>query len=222
MISVLTLTYQRHHLLEEAIQSFLLQNREDCEMVIINDSNLVEYQFEHPNIRIFNLKDRFSSIGDKLRWGYEQCKYNFIYRLDDDDLLYENALVNSIKSIEANPGRDVYRSESHYLFENNEYRCISGSVNNGNIYTRDYLDRIDIPLRSGDEDVDMTFGNDSDIYASGDITMIYRWGMNTYHISGMGINTNDVILSTTDLLNKESGCITLSPHFEKDYWSCIK
>ncbi len=41
MVSILTLTYQRHHLLEEAIQSYLLQyqNYKECsEMVIINDS----------------------------------------------------------------------------------------------------------------------------------------------------------------------------------------
>ena len=39
MISVLTLTYKRHHLLEEAIESFLIQNPEvESEMVVINDN----------------------------------------------------------------------------------------------------------------------------------------------------------------------------------------
>ena len=43
MISVLTITYKRHHLLEEAIASFLIQENkipkdEPTEMVIINDN----------------------------------------------------------------------------------------------------------------------------------------------------------------------------------------
>ena len=62
MISVLTLTYQRHHILEEAIESFLRQDFSgESEMVIINDSPIVEYVFEHPKIRIINLKERFPS-----------------------------------------------------------------------------------------------------------------------------------------------------------------
>jgi glycosyltransferase involved in cell wall biosynthesis len=45
MISVLTLTYQRPNLLEEAIHSFLIQNQEDCEMVVINDSEKSKLTF---------------------------------------------------------------------------------------------------------------------------------------------------------------------------------
>ena len=69
MISVLTLTYQRHHLLEEAIYSFLSQDyKEECEMVVLNDSPDVEYVFDHPNIKIINHPTRFSSIGKKLEY----------------------------------------------------------------------------------------------------------------------------------------------------------
>ena len=66
MISVLTLTYKRHHLLEEAIQSFLSQELEGCEMVIINDNKDVDYIYEHPNVRVINHKERFPSISSKL------------------------------------------------------------------------------------------------------------------------------------------------------------
>ena len=47
MISILTLTYQRHKILEEAIQSYLSQDFEgESEMVIINDSPDVEYVYD--------------------------------------------------------------------------------------------------------------------------------------------------------------------------------
>lgn len=69
MISVLTLTYQRHNLLEEAIESFLRQDFSgESEMIIINDSPKVEYVFEHPKIRIINVKERFPSLGQKLKF----------------------------------------------------------------------------------------------------------------------------------------------------------
>ncbi len=88
MISVLTLTYKRHHILEEAIESFLRQDiNYPKEMVIINDNKDAEYIFDHPDVRIINLKDRFTSISEKLKWGFNQCKYDYIYRLDDDDLI---------------------------------------------------------------------------------------------------------------------------------------
>ncbi|MFN9113485.1 MAG: glycosyltransferase family 2 protein, partial [Bacteroidota bacterium] len=110
MISVLTLTYKRHHLLEEAIQSFLSQNvLKDSEMVIINDNPDVEYVFDHPMVKIINYKNRFKSISEKLKWGYRQCKYDYIYRLDDDDLLTPWALKNVQIDIEINPGYDIYR-----------------------------------------------------------------------------------------------------------------
>ena len=78
MISVLTITYKRHHLLEEAIESFLRQPCTDCEMVIINDNPEVDYVYEHDRVRIINCKQRFPSIASKLEWGYKQCKHYYI------------------------------------------------------------------------------------------------------------------------------------------------
>ena len=123
MISVLTITYKRHHLLEEAIESFLRQELPpQCEMVIINDNAEVDYKLDHfKNVRIINHKERFSSIGAKLEWGYKQCKYNYIYRLDDDDLLTPWALSSVMADINANPGHDIYRSNGMYFFSNNVF-----------------------------------------------------------------------------------------------------
>lgn len=225
MISVLTLTYKRHHLLEEAIQSFLSQEiPPECEMVIINDNPDVNYLFEHPQITILNVKKRFPSISAKLEWGYQQCNYDYIYRLDDDDLLTPWALNNAKIDIQTNPGFDIYRSEGMYFFVNNVFEKESSNINNGNIYTKSYLDRIKWPDKSGDEDADITFHHNGKVYESKlKHTMIYRWGMNTLHISGMGKQTNQVILDQADkLLDGTKGEITLHPHFNNDYYGQIK
>lgn len=219
------MTYKRHHLLEEAIQSFLSQgpSLEFSEMVIINDNPEVDYVFDHPKVRILNHKERFPSISSKLEWGYKQCYGNYIYRLDDDDLLSSWGLDNAIKDVLANPGHDVYRSKGMYFFVNNIFEKESSNINNGNIYTKAYLDRIKFPDTSNGEDADITFHRNASIYESKlKHTMLYRWGMETFHISGLGEQSNQVILDHADkVLDNRTGIVELNPHFKSDYYEQI-
>ena len=223
MISVLTLTYRRQSLLEESINSFLLQNNTTSEMIIVNDHPDVEYVFEHPQIKIFNLNERFSSISEKLKWGFNQCFFDNIYRLDDDDLLAPNAVNLTEIDINNHPGYDIYRSDTHYYFENNKFVKIGGNVNNGNVYTKQYLNRINFPDKSWGEDYDITFKNNAKIFdANRKPTMIYRWGMSTYHISGMGDRPTKELHEWVDKLGSKScGKIILTPQFENDYYSML-
>lgn len=220
MISVLTITYKRHHLLEEAIESFLRQGMTDSEMVIINDNPDVAYVYEYDRVRVINCEERFPSISAKLEWGYKQCKYDLIYRLDDDDLLAPWALENVKEDVINNPGHEIYRSKGMYFFVNNLFMNEDSNINNGNVYTKSYLDRIKFPDKSGDEDADITYMHNADIYQSSlKHTMIYRWGMNTLHISGMGVQPNDVVLARADeVLDNTKGRIRLYPHFKEDYY----
>jgi glycosyltransferase involved in cell wall biosynthesis len=223
MISVLTLTYQRHNLLEEAIQSFLLQNNEKSEMVIVNDSPDNFYTYDHPQIKIFNLKERFSSVSQKLKWGFEQCSFDFIYRLDDDDLLGPDGLQITEDFINKNPGFEIYRPKTNYFFVHNKFDKITGNVNNGNVYTKSYINRIKFPDKSFGEDFDITFKNNAKIYEdSGKPTMIYRWGMSTYHISGLGDVTTKEMYERVDSITKNNkGKFTLNPNFGGDYYKMI-
>ena len=223
MISVLTITYKRHHLLEEAIESFLRQGMTDSEMVIINDNPDVDYVYEHDRVRVINHKERFPSIAAKLEWGYKQCKYDLIYRLDDDDLLTPWALENVKEDVTNNPGHEIYRSKGMYFFVNNLFRNEDSNVNNGNVYTKAYLDRIKFPDKSGDEDADITYMHNADIYESSlKHTMIYRWGMSTLHISGMGVQPNEIVLAKADeVLDNTKGSIHLHPHFKEEYYNQI-
>jgi hypothetical protein len=53
--------------------------------------------------------------------------------------------------------------------------------------------------------------------------MLYRWGMNTFHISGMGIQSNETILNQADkVLDDRKGIVQLNPHFDNDYYEQIK
>ena len=193
-------------------------------MVVINDNPEVDYVFDHPNVRIINHKERFPSIAAKIEWGYKQCKYPYIYRLDDDDLLTEWGINNVVSDIIEHPGYDIYRSKGSYFFSENKYEGIQDNINNGNVYSKKYLDRIIFPDKSGNEDEDITFHHNATIYNS-DLqpSMIYRWGMSTLHISGMGCNNSELIFAQADkVLDNTKGMIHLRPHFTQDHYSQIK
>jgi glycosyltransferase involved in cell wall biosynthesis len=228
LISVLTITYQRHHLLEEAINSFLLQDYTDTEMLIINDSTSVKYYCDHKKIRIINCDLRFPSLLEKLEFGFQQSKGDFVYRLDDDDLLAPNGLQLVENYIQSNPNFDIYRCQNHYNFTNNIYQGLGDNINNGNCYSQQYLKKFNFESCSFGEDVKLTFNPTAKIYVGepGQCSMVYRWGMDTYHVSGWGdqlpektnINVDEFISKN---LNVEVGDIFLNPHFKQDYYSMI-
>lgn len=191
-------------------------------MVVVNDSPLVKYEFEHPNVQIFNLDERFNSITTKLKWAYQNAKYDYLYRLDDDDLLTPWALNSVKEDILAHPEHDIYRSSQHYFFIDNKFNKLSSNVNNGNVYTRKYFDRIEWPCSKSGEDGNLTFSHGGKIYTSKKRpTMLYRWGMNIHHVSGLGVQTNAETLANTDkrIKKMEEGIIKLQPKFLNDYYS---
>lgn len=230
MISVLTLTYKRHHILEEAIESFLRQTTPyPKEMVVVNDNKDVEYVFNHPEVRIINHKERFPSISAKLKWGFEQCKYEHVYRLDDDDLLSPTGLLTTCEDIVQHPGYDVYRAAGFYFFVDNRYERIVSSINNGNVYSRNYINRIKWPDTSVGEDAEITFNQGARIYESksGLPTMVYRWGMNTFHLSGGGERSNELALQQSDesfdrIGGDVKGTVMLKPHFIEEHYEKFK
>lgn len=222
MISVVTLTYNRTNFLEEAVNSFVLQNNTNFEMVIVNDKHDLTYTIDHPNIKVINLKNRTSCILEKLMIGFKHASNEYIYRLDDDDLLAPNALFNCSNEIKDNPGYDLYRSKSHYVFVNNKFEFINDNINNGNIFRKTHYLNISHPHRSIDEDVYLYSQCDAKIFAYDFISMIYRWGMNTFHISGYGIiPTQELYNNLLNHFPQEEGHKNIVPNWKEDYWKLL-
>jgi hypothetical protein len=236
-LSVLCITYQVHELLQEAMWSYIQQDYVgESEFVIINDSPKVKYVFDSScafdngltvnyagragwtkKFRIINLDTRFATIGKKLEYGYHACKGNYVYRLDSDDLLMPDALTQIQSFIDEKPNMDVYRASNFHLFGDNKYERVSEGINNGNVLSREYIDRLEFPEKNADEDLDIIFSPNVKMYtAPNTITMIYRWGMNTVHIS------NNLHLPNAERLKNipepESGVIVLNPKFLNDYY----
>ncbi len=186
MISVLTLTYNRLPLLRQAVQSVLVQPG-DWEMVVLNDQVSVTYVGHDPRVRVFNLKRRAPSIIRKLFLGFDLCHGDHVYRLDDDDLLIPGALDTVRRNL--TDWADIHRSAVHESWEDDRYLGLKGAVNTGNVYRRDWVRGLRIPkadFGSQGEDAWLTYHAGGRIHEFPEPTMRYRWGCNTYHVSGMG------------------------------------
>jgi glycosyltransferase involved in cell wall biosynthesis len=78
-VSCVCITYKRTKFLEEAIESFLKQDYlGKKELIIVNDDNEQTLIFEHPEVKIYNFKDRFSTIGEKRNKSIELSSYDII------------------------------------------------------------------------------------------------------------------------------------------------
>jgi glycosyltransferase involved in cell wall biosynthesis len=114
LFSIITPTYNRPALLQQAIQSVTQQNYMLWEMIIVNDSPDADYtQVEH-NILTHKLKHKIHYYKNKKNEGvnfsrnfaldHVTAKSDYIIFLDDDDQLSEKALKNLADFIQSNKG----------------------------------------------------------------------------------------------------------------------
>jgi len=97
--SIVCLTYKRIELLEESVFSVLQQTYPQWELLIINDCALQTIYYDHPKVKIFNLKDKFKTIAEKRNFGVKSSTGDLILQLDDDDFLLPEYLENLKQAI---------------------------------------------------------------------------------------------------------------------------
>lgn len=103
-ISVITPTYNRQNLINNAIDSILAQSFEDFEMIIVDDGStdstkslVAKYMSNDPRIRYF-LKENGGPSAAR-NFGIEQAVGKWILYLDSDDTLFPNCLETMMKYI---------------------------------------------------------------------------------------------------------------------------
>jgi glycosyltransferase involved in cell wall biosynthesis len=234
MLSCKTLTYGRVKFLEEAIQSFLQQNYEGpSEMVIVNDYPKQILEYNHPQIRIFNLHQTFSTIGEKENFATEQCKGDIILQFDDDDIALPNHLQNVNKFFTENT--DLIHWHRGIYMDMPIMREITGVGNSGIVYSRRIWKELG-GYRLENAGHDMSFvtaihhASKNVIFAAPvdeEVSWVYRWGGMGYHLSGQGTDTPDrpniiqrhgEYIESLRLAGKiPIGIVKLHPHWMYDY-----
>jgi len=197
-----TPTYARISLLQEMLFSFLNldYDENEVEMVIVNDYPLQELIFDHPRVKIFNLKETFPIIGMKENFTIENCSGNIIITADDDDI----ALSNHLKNIDKYwaEGTDIIFWKNAAYYNEPNITALTSVGNSGMVFSKKAWEKVGkSPIEQSGGD--MTFANKLrstgiSVYADPpdkEISWFYRWSLpidgGCYHSSGNGTDTPD-------------------------------
>jgi glycosyltransferase involved in cell wall biosynthesis len=215
LASCICVTYDRPELLKELLYCFLNQDFENKELIIVNDQENIEYSFDDPRVKIFNLNDRFISLGAKRNFCRDKFNGDFVFFMDDDDIYYTNHLSRHINYHLQHIDYDIITNKNCDYSENDE-NITKTYINvpfNGTCIKADYVKTHYFPhyVSCGE---DRIFIEDAKILIMEDDipTFHYRWNTNIFHVSGYGNNG----IETYDLMKilnntKEFKKITLVP-----------
>jgi glycosyltransferase involved in cell wall biosynthesis len=238
LISCKTITYGRVEMLEEALHSFLQQDYPgEKEMVIVNDYPLQKLIFDHPQVKIFNLNETFSTIGEKENFATKQCTGNIVCQWDDDDIAMPNHLVNVAKFFI--PGSNILHWKKGVYYNEPNITSVEWIGNSGIVFNKEAWEKIGgHPIMNAGYDMKFvqklhTLGGV--VYADppyDEASWWYMWGGRGYHMSGEGDDVpgkDNVILRHSrhiESLRRKgkipTGDVVLKPNWKKDYPKILK
>lgn len=126
-ISCYCCTYGRVKFLEEALQSFLIQDYPgEKELVIVNDHKDQEFVFSHPQVRVLNVKKRFSDPAAKHRLALSLCTGDIFKVWDDDDI----HLPHALSSIAEGFNGGVYKTKLALVDSREDLELVMGPFHN--------------------------------------------------------------------------------------------
>ena len=239
-ISCKTTTYGRISYLEEMLESFLrLKYKGKKEMLIVNDYEKQTLIFDHPEVRIINRKETFKTIGEKENFAVDNCKYNTVAVMDDDDICMPNHLQNINKYFH---GNELLHWQNGIAMVSHKIAAIRSLGNAGIVYTKDIWKKVGgFPKHNGGNDTRFI----NKILASGakvqkafppndEVSFVYTWGGGSYHQSGLGDDEGRPeeeqvverhkrhIEGERKAGNIPTGIIELKPHWNRDYEQMLK
>jgi glycosyltransferase involved in cell wall biosynthesis len=233
-ISCKCITYGRVEMLEETLYSFLQQDypADECEMVIVNDYPLQNLIFDHPQVKIINLKSTFSTIGEKENFATKECKGEIICQWDDDDV----ALPNHLKNVDRlfTDGVNILHWKTGIFYNEPKITDITWIGNSGIVFRKSAWEAIGgHPLENAG--YDMTFIER--LHRHGGLLIaempkeeaswFYMWAGRGYHMSGQGHDVkgkpNVIQRHSLHIENLRmrglipTGDVHLQPKWRKDY-----
>src|SRR4051812_42465388 len=141
-VSCICLTYGRAAVLEEAIQSFLLQDYQGVkELLILNDLASQTLRFDHPDVRIINLPLRFRTVGEKMNAAAALCSHDLLFVWDDDDIYLPHRIRLSVEQfVEA---RGFFTTGVAWLWNDGQIEAMTeNTFHSGSCFTRELFDAV--------------------------------------------------------------------------------
>lgn len=227
------ITYGRVNLLEESLHSFLNQNYDGPkELIIVNDYPLQKLKFDHPEVKIYNLDETFSWIGDKENYATERCTGEIICQWDDDDIALPNHLDNVVKHFTDDV--DILHWETGVYCDNATIKGIVWVGNSGIVFRKSaWKDVGGHPKMNAGYDmkfVETMHLNKKRKFCKmdrKDVSWFYMWGGRSYHMSGNGddkpgkpniIQRHSLHVENLRIQGKiPTGDVELKPNWKHDY-----
>jgi len=240
-VSCMCLTYGRPELLEEAIQSFLLQDYEgEKELVVLNDLAEQTLIYNHPQVKVINIPKRFKTVGEKRNACAALCSHDVLAVWDDDDLYLPHRLSFSVKMKEDK--RYFKPTKAFVLFYDKK---VDGPAKNwftsGGMWDRSLFNEVRGYAHMGsgqDAEIELKFkdllGPDMNYenIKKEEIYYIYRWKGNSYHLSNFGpdkekdLTGNEKVETFVKIKIRtkqlKTGLIELNPKWRLDYSLLVK
>lgn len=241
-ISAMCLTYGRPQVLEEAIQSFLLQDYPGPkELVVLNDCAEQSLICSHSEVRIINVTARFRTVGEKRNACAALARHDILFVWDDDDIYLPWRLSLSIRKFDLDRG--YYKPTRAWMLRNHRLDGPEANLfHSSACFTRDLFNRtrgyphcgsgqdwgieVDFARMMGGRKDDRTLSDQELFY-------VYRWeGTGSYHLSAFGRDEGQSITGNTqvaDFVEEEMrrgavprGEVLLHPTWRRDYLALVR
>jgi glycosyltransferase involved in cell wall biosynthesis len=230
MISCLCPTYGRcpshQHLVEEAIESFLRQERQiECELILLNDCPEQELVFDHPDVRIVNRTSRIASLGEKFNELVRVARGDLLLPWEDDDLSLPGRISQALAML---GGDDYWKPPQVWFLQCGQpprWRHNVGVRHHASVFTREAWEKVGgYPAISGAQDAAMDsrlmcLKHHIEHFPSGILPdqwqYIYRWGVSPNHLSGS--SNHEVAWRNEADKPRQVGRFILQPHWRRDY-----
>jgi glycosyltransferase involved in cell wall biosynthesis len=236
-ISCYCCTFARPRVLEEALHSFLEQDyKGEKELIILNDCKEQNLIFDHPQVKIFNVKERIKPLGEKFNKSVSLCTGDIFMPWEDDDIYLPWRMSTTLKYMHDglfHTGQGIFEEDfKKLIFSNNLFHCNLAITREnwnktGGYFVRD-VGSIDYFLI---EEITKSIKNPSVEIKKNEIFYIYRWSQTgSYHASGIApYEVCDITKITNEIVETqkkkdvfESGDIILKPHYKYNYLKFVK
>lgn len=232
-VSAICPTYARPRLLEESIYSFLQQDYAGKkELIVLNDYDQQTLVFEHPEVKVFNVKQRYPSLGEKRNMAISLASYDILMLWDDDDICLPHRISLSVERLRSSKGYFKQGPRVAVLDAAEVMRFHESAFHGTGAFLKElYLEAGRYPPMGAGEDyaLETAFGriispeNFVTLSDPREFYYLYRWGgTNSYHASWYeDTQTNNLVANYAReaLLKGEipQGIIPLCPCWHADY-----